>query len=387
MPDETALLPLSGIRVIELADARAEFVGRLLANLGADVIKVESPNGASSRSIGPYKDDAKHPERSLFWWHFNIGKRRITIDLNTTEGKRLLGTLLAPTDVLIESLGVAGLAKVGLVDWPTMHQENPALVVLSVSDFGLDGPWSDYQISELVAMALGGQMMTAGYAPTGDGTYDTPPMTPQMHQPINILGCLGTMDILAALAQRDITGQGQRIDLSVHAAVNGASENHLSWYIAAGVIAKRKPQFPLHQSKDGIYVQVMPSLFGEEWGRLANFLDHYGMAGDLLEPKYTSSEHRAQPEVHSSLPEMRTTFSMPHRKPESFGLQLGYPTRISTTRTSKNAGASLRLATRKPGSQLLCLMPLGSQTISAGERGHEPLSLENTPRLFWPNLA
>ncbi len=308
MPDETALLPLSGIRVIELADARAEFVGRLLANLGADVIKVESPNGASSRSIGPYKDDAKHPERSLFWWHFNIGKRSITIDLNTTEGKRLLGTLLAPTDVLIESLGVAGLAKVGLVDWPTMHQENPALVVLSVSDFGLDGPWSDYQISELVAMALGGQMMTAGYAPTGDGTYDTPPMTPQMHQPINILGCLGTMDILAALAQRDITGQGQRIDLSVHAAVNGASENHLSWYIAAGVIAKRKPQFPLHQSKDGIYVQVMPSLFGEEWGRLANFLDHYGMAGDLLEPKYTSSEHRAQPEVQAHIGNILSRF-------------------------------------------------------------------------------
>ena len=121
MPDETALLPLSGIRVIELADARAEFVGRLLANLGADVIKVESPNGASSRSIGPYMDDAKHPERSLFWWHFNIGKRSITIDLNTTEGKRLLGTLLAPTDVLIESLGVAGLAKVGLVDLSLIH--------------------------------------------------------------------------------------------------------------------------------------------------------------------------------------------------------------------------------------------------------------------------
>lgn len=308
MPDETMLLPLNGIRVIELADARAEFVGRLLSNLGADVIKVEPPNGASSRSIGPYKDGSKHTEQSLFWWHFNLGKRSVTIDLSTTEGKALLKTLLGPTDVLIESLGVDGLAKVGLGDWSTIHQRNPSLVVLSVSDFGLDGPWSSYQISELVAMALGGQMMTAGYAPLGDGTYDAPPMTPQMHQPINILGCLGTMDILAALAQRDMTGDGQRIDLSVHAAVNGASENHLSWYIAAGVIAKRKPQFPLHQAKDGIYVQVMPSLFGEEWGRLAKFLDHYGMADDLLEPEYASREHRARPEVQAHIDNVLSSF-------------------------------------------------------------------------------
>ena len=101
---------------------------------------------------------------------------------------------------------------------------------------------------------------------------------------------------------------GQRIDLSVHAAVNNGSENHLSWYIGAGVIAKRKPQFPTAPAKDGTLVQVMPGLFGQEWGKLVALLDSHGMAEDLTDPRYEDRAYRAVPENQAHINEVVAAF-------------------------------------------------------------------------------
>ncbi len=302
------LLPLDGVRVVELADWRGEFLGRLLANLGADVIKVEPPGGAPSRRLGPFQNDTDDPERSIFWWHFNVGKRGLTLDISNDDGRALLDRLLGTADIFVETLGVDGLADAGLGGWEAVHERWPGLVVISITDFGLDGPWASYQGGEIVSLALSGQMMTAGYPPVEEGVYDTPPMAPGMHQPVNITGCLGVMDALAALAQRDTTGLGQRVDLSVHAAVNNGSENHVSWYIGAGVIAKRKPQFPTAPAKDGTLVQVMPGLFGQEWGKLAALLDRHGMARDLTDPKYEDRAYRAVPENQAHINEVVSAF-------------------------------------------------------------------------------
>ena len=116
MPQEEAigipdLLPLDGVRVVELADWRGEFLGRLLANLGADVIKVEPPGGAPSRSLGPFQNDTEDPERSIFWWHFNVGKRGLTLDISNDEGRALLDRLLGTADIFVETLGLNGLDR------------------------------------------------------------------------------------------------------------------------------------------------------------------------------------------------------------------------------------------------------------------------------------
>ena len=272
------------------------------------MIKVEPPGGAPSRSLGPFQGDTADPERSIFWWHFNVGKRGLTLDISNDEGRALLDRLLGTADIFVETLGVDGLTDAGLGGWDGVHERWPGLIVISITDFGLDGPWASYQGGELVSLALSGQMMTAGYPPVEEGVYDTPPMAPGMHQPANITGCLGVMDALAALAQRDITGLGQRVDLSVHAAVNNGSENHVSWYIGAGVIAKRKPQFPTAPAKDGTLVQVMPGLFGQEWGKLAALLDRHGMAEDLTDPKYEDRAYRAVPENQAHINEVVSAF-------------------------------------------------------------------------------
>ncbi|MEE9286348.1 MAG: CoA transferase, partial [Dehalococcoidia bacterium] len=270
-------LPLEGVRVVEIADHRGEFCGRLLANMGADLVKVEPPEGSTGRRIGPFYEDQPGPERSLYWWHYNAAKRGVTLDIKRRDGARVLERLLDGADVLIETLGPGGLEAIGLA-WDGLHRRCPALVVLSLSDFGLDGPWSRYHGGDLVFLALGGQMMISGYPPDPDGAWDTPPIAPQMHQSFHIAGCLGAMDVLAALAARDNTGRGQRIDLSIHAAANNCTENNLSWYMIGGIVKARAPQFPEMFTGDGKYMSVMLGLFPGEWERVVELLDEFEMA-------------------------------------------------------------------------------------------------------------
>lgn len=299
--------PLEGIRVVEIADHRGEFCGRLLANLGADVVKVEPPGGSTGRGIGPFYQNEPGLEKSLFWWHYNAGKRGVTLDLQRAAGIGVLERLLGGADVLIETLGPGGLDGIGL-GWETLHSRYPGLIVLSLSDFGLDGPWAAYQGGDLVSLALGGQMMISGYPPGADGAWDTPPIAPQMHQSLHIAGCLGTMDVLAALAWRDDTGRGQRIDLSLHAAANNCTENNLSWYMIAGQVKGRAAQFPEMFAGDGKYMNVMLGLFPGEWERVVELLDSFEMAEDLKDPRYADPLFRRQLEVRQHVDEVVQTF-------------------------------------------------------------------------------
>ncbi len=296
-PPDAMPAALEGIRVVELCDERGEFLGRLLANLGAEVIKVEPPGGASSRDIGPFYQDQPGAERSIYWWHFNIGKLGVTLDLHQEEGLDLLHRLLHDADVLIESFGPNGLENAGLGGWADLHARYPRLVVASISDFGLDGPWAGYVASDLVALALSGHMMVAGYPPGPEGKYDAPPTAPQMHQSWQLLGCVGMMDVLATLRIRDREGLGQRIDLALHGAANNSTENHPAWYMVAGQVNTRRPQFPELPTKDGNYMQIMPGMFGEEWDRLVALMDKYGMAEDLTDPRYKDPAYRRRPEA------------------------------------------------------------------------------------------
>ena len=299
--------PLQGTRIIEVGGHRGEFCARLLANMGAEVIKVEPPEGSSGRRIGPYYEDVPETESSLFWWQYNVGKRSVTLDLGKPAGRDALSRLVEGADVLVESLGPGGLEAIGM-GWDHLHQRKAGLIVLSISDFGLDGPWAQYHGADLIFLALGGQMMISGYPPLEDGSYDTPPIAPQMHQSLHIAGCLGAMDVLAALAYRDHTGRGQRIDLSLHNASNNCTENNLSWYMVAGQVTGRGPQSPEMFTGDGKYMKVMLGLFPGEWERVVELLDEFGMADDLKNPKYADPMIRKQPNVRLHVDQVVQTF-------------------------------------------------------------------------------
>src|SRR5205809_6472404 len=95
--------PLTGLRILELADEKGQFCGKLLGDLGADVVKIEPPGGEPCRHIGPFLDDIPHPERSLSFWYYNTSKRSITLDLEAANGRELFGRLAATSDVILET--------------------------------------------------------------------------------------------------------------------------------------------------------------------------------------------------------------------------------------------------------------------------------------------
>src|SRR5689334_21643812 len=222
--------PLSGIRVIELADEQAEYCGLALAGLGADVVKVEPPGGNSTRRIGPFYEDQPGLERSLFFWQYNRGKRSIVLDLDQEKDRERFRTLVSTADVLLESTPKGELDRLGLgID--TLRRGTPSLIVARVTPFGDDGPWSDFKACDLVHLALGGVMMNCGYDPAPGGKYDLPPIAPQMWHAYHVVGEQLSMAIMAALMYRHRTGQGQQVSCAVHEALSKCTEVDLMTWI------------------------------------------------------------------------------------------------------------------------------------------------------------
>jgi len=291
---------LFDVKVLELADEKGEFCGKLLAGAGAEVLKVEPPGGNATRALGPFYHDEPHPDRSLYFWHYNFGKRGVTLDIHSAEGTALLKRLIAQSDVLLDSLPLDTLAKLGL-DWESLRQINPRLIYVVMTPFGRSGPWRDYKANDLVHLALGGQMMCCGYNPKEDGTYDTPPIAPQMWHAYHIAGNQAFIATVGALIGRETSGEGEMIDVPIHQAVSVCTEidvpnwiyNQTACYRQTGRHAQPvvgpEVQFP---TKDGRYSIILPNPFPGGYETLVSFLDSKGKAGDLTDKKYDDPNNR-----------------------------------------------------------------------------------------------
>jgi crotonobetainyl-CoA:carnitine CoA-transferase CaiB-like acyl-CoA transferase len=208
---------LSPYRVLDLTDARGLLCGKILADLGADVIQVEPPTGNAARCIGPFYHDEVHPERSLFWWAYTGNKRSITLNLASRDGQALLKRLIPTADFLIESGSPGELAALGL-SYEALAALNPALIMVSITPFGQDGPYAHYKAPDLVGMGLAGFMYV-----TGDP--DRPPVRVGFpHFYLHGAGAGATGAMLAHLF-RTQTGQGQYVDVSCQEAVARALAN------------------------------------------------------------------------------------------------------------------------------------------------------------------
>jgi len=201
---------LTGYRVLDLADSRGAYCARLLADLGADVIKVEGPEGDPGRRIPPFAGDAPHIEKSLYFLYRNANKRGITLDLKTGEGRANLQSLVKTADVLVENSQPGYMVGLGL-GYPVLKEINPGLVMASITEFGQSGPYRDYKGSNLVDFALSGVMITSGFP------GKTPCMMPGTPA-YDAASVVVAISILAALYNRAASGRGQYIDASVHEA-------------------------------------------------------------------------------------------------------------------------------------------------------------------------
>ena len=224
--------PLDGIKVVELARILAgPWAGQTLADLGADVIKVEAPEGDDTRRWGPPFID-RGDDRSAAYFHAtNRGKRSITCDFRTPEGQAVVRRLVADADVVIENFKVGGLEKYGL-DWPSLQQVNPRLIYCSITGFGQTGPYAHRAGYDFIIQGMAGLMSVTG-EPDGQpqkvGVAVTDVFT----------GVYAATAILAALVQRGVTGRGQQIDMALMDVATAIMANQNMNYLSTGTAPRK----------------------------------------------------------------------------------------------------------------------------------------------------
>ena len=282
--------PLDGVRVVELTDESADYCGRLLAGLGADVVKAEPPEGAPSRRVGPFLDDEPGPDRSLAFWADNVGKRSVVVD---DDDDHALRVLCSAADVFVHTLRPAQSAARGL-DYDSLHHTSPRLVVCAVTPFGQDGPWADYLADDLVLMALGGSMAACGYGPGPEGAYDTPPLASHGEQAWRTASTYAAIAVLGALLWREESDEGQLIDVSAHECSASMTEWHLMTYLCSGAVHRRGPH-PTLTATDGRQVAALnPDFLGPHvFAGMLAMLEAEGVAGPLSDPAFADPGHRA----------------------------------------------------------------------------------------------
>ena len=292
---------LDGTMIIESGDERGEFAGMLLASLGAEVIKLEGRGGSNSRRLGPFASSQRDPEQSLCFWRYNLGKKSVSLEVDHPAARGVLERLAKRADVILDS-GEAADVERRLTLYRKLQTVNPRLIVCMLTPFGLDGPYRDLKMTDLTQLAMGGIMASCGYDPQPDGVYDTPPIAPEMWQAYHIACEYAVIAITAALNFRELTGEGDCIDVSIHEAVSTCTEVALPSYIYNARVVQRQTgrhagegrTLPwLRRTKDGRYVKAF--MF---WGRrdlrvIIEMLNEAGIAHDLESAAYRELAERS----------------------------------------------------------------------------------------------
>jgi crotonobetainyl-CoA:carnitine CoA-transferase CaiB-like acyl-CoA transferase len=284
-----------GLTVVELADRRNQWAGKLLSDGGARVIQIEPIAGSPGRHCGPFVDDKPDADRCLDYWWYNTGKQSVALDVERLPAQALLRKLLAKADIFLESTAPGTLGKLGL-DYASVAA-NKSLIYTSLTDFGQDGPWRDYRMNDAAHLALGGQMSSSGYS--------DPKVTPIGGQGKQAwhMGCAFALHgITVALFDRMSSGEGQYIDVSIHDACAMGTEAAVpQWmyygqtmYRQTGMHANAKRQPPLQlPTADGKYMIAVMQNFGPRvWERLIKWMEEKGVEGELRDPKYDDEAFR-----------------------------------------------------------------------------------------------
>jgi benzylsuccinate CoA-transferase BbsE subunit len=222
---------LSPYRVLDLTDEKGLSCGKILADLGAEVIQVEKPEGNPARSIPPFLEDVASPERSLFWLAFSAGKKGITLNWDTETGKDLFKRLVKTADFMIESFPPGYLERAGL-GYAELTKMNPRLLMASITPFGQTGPFKDYKAGDLVASAMGGMVCCTGEP-------DRPPVRISADLTYAQVGVHAAIGLLIALFHRAATGQGQWVDISMQASIVRTLHTQLPYWEYSNHIVQR----------------------------------------------------------------------------------------------------------------------------------------------------
>lgn len=278
---------LSGLRVLELSNERISLAGKLMADMGADVILIEPPGGDPLRKHPPFLNDEAGENQSLCWWHYHTSKRGIVLNLDEASDQQNFITLVKSADVLLESEPRSRLSELG-IDYMQLSKLNPGLIHIAMTPFGRQDPKSDLPTTDLTIMAGGGPIWNCGY-----DDHSLPPVRGLGNQGYHIGSHFAAMSALTAIVYREISGEGQFVDVSMHAAANVTTEaGSYTWMVASETVQRQTGRHasvePSMDSQircaDGRYANTgVPPRFPHEFKRLLDWLTELNLKDELPE--------------------------------------------------------------------------------------------------------
>jgi crotonobetainyl-CoA:carnitine CoA-transferase CaiB-like acyl-CoA transferase len=278
---------LTGYTILDLAQDGTALCGKLLADLGARVIKVEEPGGDPSRSVGPFFRNIPDEEKSLFWWAYNTNKQGITLNIQSKDGQDIFKRLAGKSDVVIESYPPGCMDQMG-IGYTALSEINPKIIVTSITPFGQTGPYKNRPSSDLILTAMGGLMYIIGYP-------DRAPLRISFPQAALTAGAEAAVATMIAVYYREKTGIGQRVDVSAYQSQIMAPLNTIPFWelrnlnverdgIYRGSLGEASRIRYLWKCKDG-YAIVL--IYGSKMGAKSNkalvqWMDSEGMADEFV---------------------------------------------------------------------------------------------------------
>ena len=289
--------PLSGIRVVEYGDfISGPYCARLLADAGAEVIKVETPQGDEARRRGPFPEDKPDPNKSGLFMYLNLNKRGTVLDLSQPQDMETLLELLKRADILVENHSPESMKKLGL-DYSSLHALFPGLIITSISPFGQTGPYRDYKGDDLIALNMGGlAYATPGLPDHIEAPTEEPPLRPATYLSDFAAGVVASSATFLALFSRGRDGLGRHVDVSQQEVIASMLVWDTTHYSYLGT---PKPRYPTVQAglapntylpcKDG-YVAIV-TFSDDHWRKLAEIMGVQDLAKNEL---FEESPSRAQ---------------------------------------------------------------------------------------------
>ena len=285
LPDSAG--PLSGLKVIEFTDEIAPWAGKLLAEMGADVVRIEPIEGTKTRWYEPFLDDTPDPEQSLFFWHYNVRKRSVALDIETKAGRDLFIRLVADADILIEDQAPGKMAKLGIA-YDTLSQENDSLVHAAITPFGQSGPRATEPATDLTLLAGSGPAWSCGY-----DDHELPPIRGGGGQGYHTASHWAVISILTAIIAKEQIGRGQFIDVNASAASNVSTEAaSYTWLVAQETVQRQtgrhagvRPSSPTQvQAADGRWINSgVPARQGKDFQKTYDWLLDEGLVEQFPE--------------------------------------------------------------------------------------------------------
>ena len=289
---------LEGLRILDLTQGVAgPYCTKLLSDYGADVLKIERPEGGDpARRAGPFPDDEPHPERGGLFLDLNTGKRSLTLNLKTESGQRILRRLAADSDAVIENFRPGTLARLGLSD-EQLAELNPATALVSISNFGQHGPYRDFEADDMLLYAMGGGLAITAYP-------GREPSRPWLYAPLFLAGAMSASYSLGAITSSVRFAEGERVDLSIQeilaSSLDRASQNLMAYSYGGELFVTEDCNLRASAFPNGVYGGQLPCKDGYVnflcypywWDRFCrmvgreDLIDDSSYSDNLLDPAF-----------------------------------------------------------------------------------------------------